>query len=151
MGATTIMNYDLDMIQNDFTQVVPSEIGIKEPFKQEGNVLYIPPHTYLRNELQYRAAKHGFESGSAKKYAKNFLKFSKMQIPKRQRDIAKPIFGILDGERSVSDSILRFAGRRGWETGQPLGKDVAGKIALWASNVSVKRLRKTEKVLERYF
>jgi hypothetical protein len=38
-----IMKYLLKNLQEEFYSVVPSEIAIKEPFKVEGDVIYIPP------------------------------------------------------------------------------------------------------------
>ena len=49
-------------VQQEFLHVVPSDIGLDEPFKVEGNVLYIPPHTHVRKHLQFHAAYSGFDN-----------------------------------------------------------------------------------------
>lgn len=153
MGTTTLMNYAMDRIQDEFILVAPSEIGIDEPFKLEGKVLYIPPHTYLRNRLQYQAALHGFASKSAKRYSKRFVRFCRSCMPSRQMDIAGPAIKIADAERSVSDSILRFARRRGHDvmkTKARLPQPLAREIALHAAGQGTRRMRKTERILEKY-
>src|SRR3989344_2042863 len=55
-GIGVIIRWMLKKLQEEFYAVVPSEIGIKEPFKVEGDVIYIPPYPYVRGVLQKNSA-----------------------------------------------------------------------------------------------
>ncbi|MBN2127271.1 MAG: hypothetical protein JW703_02655 [Candidatus Diapherotrites archaeon] len=150
MGIVSILNYLLFNIQNDFIQVIPSDIGLEEPFKLEGNLLFIPPHTHLRNKLQFRAAKFGFNSKSSKDYTKRFMNLAMKFVPKEQKEIIAPVKEIALNEESESDKILKLAKKLGWKENTLLEKEIAEKLALHSAEETIKRLKKTEKILEEF-
>jgi hypothetical protein len=150
MGTTVLLNHALYAIQNKEIQTVPSDIGLSEPFKLEGNTLFLPPHTHLRNKLQYRSAKHGFGSKSAKNYAKRFFSFAQKLVPKEQRKIIMQVSKIVSEEQSEADNILAIAKRKGWRKKTKLEPDVAKEIALHSIKEAKNRLEKTEKTLSEY-
>ncbi len=150
MGIVSILNYLLYNIQNNFIQVIPSDIGLTEPFKLEGNILFIPPHTHLRNKLQYRSAKFGFNSKSAKNYVKRFLKLALKFVPKEQKEIIQPIKEIITNEKSEADKVLKKAKKLGWEKNTKLNKTIAKELAIYSSKETKKRVEKTEKILEKF-
>ncbi len=151
MGMTAVLNYVLEEIQTNFLQVVPSDIGLEEPFKREGNILYIPPHTYVRNNLQYRSAKNGFESKSAKDYVKRFFSFAKTCIPKNKMQIAKPVFNIVSEEKSLSDEILSYSKSKGFNPAKGITPEFAGEISVKFAENYLRSVGRTESLLEKYF
>jgi len=150
MGITTCLNYIFERVQVDFLQVLPSDIGLEEPFKVEGNVLHIPPHTYVRNRLQYRAAKHGFNSKTAKEFTKRFAAFARQCIPANKRKIAKPVFDVVRNESSVSDEMLKFSKLKGFRAKQGIPDDFAAELALKSADDYLKSVSATEKILESF-
>ena len=60
-GTGVMIRFMLKKLQEDYYSVVPSEIGIKEPFKIENDTIYIPPFPYVRDVLQKLSAYKGLE------------------------------------------------------------------------------------------
>ena len=58
----SLLKFVFRQIYRDFYTVLPSDIGRDEPFKVEGNVIHIPPHTHVRNYLQKESALKGMDS-----------------------------------------------------------------------------------------
>ena len=71
-GIGAIIKFVLKKLQEQYYAVTPSEIGIKEPFKIEKDIIYIPPYAYVRNELQKLSAYKGLESDAVYSYCKRF-------------------------------------------------------------------------------
>jgi hypothetical protein len=149
MGISTLLNFTLGRVQKEMLIVVPSDIGSEEPFKVEDNVMYIPPHTHVRNILQYHAAKDGFDNEEARKYCQRFLRLAKSFLPRDYRKIANPIFEIYNERQSLSDRILGFAAKKGFRKNQKLSQGLAEEIAINAAIESENRLLETEKLLNR--
>lgn len=129
-AAAVLIKFVLGRVQEDFMQVVPSDIGIKEPFKTEGNVIYIPPHTHVRMKLQPESAFRGFDSDDVLKYCRGLLKFGKSCMPKDRLPLIKTFEDMLDSRETVSDEIMKEARKKGFDLKTPLPNRVAAEIAL---------------------
>jgi hypothetical protein len=150
MGVTTVLNYVLERVQKYYLQAIPSDIGLEEPFKIEGNVMHLPPHTFVRNKLQYFASKDGFEHKSVLNYCKNFVKFAKQCVPKEFDGIAKPVYDIVAKEKSVSDHLLSKVKRKGFKRNwEEIPNEFAAELALGSVETAKKRMRKTERALKK--
>lgn len=113
--AGTIIKFVLKKLQEEYYTVVPSEIGIKEPFKVEGGVIYIPPYSFVRTELQKLSAYEGFESELVFRYCKNFLRFAESTMPRNQLALIDPIRQMIKRKKTISDEILDTARKKGFK------------------------------------
>ena len=89
-GIGVIVRWILKKLQEEYYAVVPSEIGIKEPFKVEKDIIYIPPYSYVRNELQKLSAYNGLESDAVYDYCKRFLRLAESVMPKDRLKLVQP-------------------------------------------------------------
>lgn len=147
-GAGTIIKYIMRKLQEEFYTVVPSEIGIKEPFKVEGDLIYIPPFPYVRNELQKLSAYKGLESDIVYNYCKRFLKFAQSTMPKGYLKLTKTFEEMLRRRKTVSDEILAYAKRRGFRKGQDISNRLAADIALHHSSRLLREIVSAKKLIE---
>lgn len=147
-GVGTMIKYILRKLQEEFYTVVPSEIGIKEPFKVEGDIIYIPPFSYVRNELQGLSAYKGLESDAIYNYCRRFLKFSQSVMPANFLKLTEPFGEMLKKRKTVSDEILEHARRRGFRKGQEISSGLAAEIALHHSGRLLKEIISTKKIIE---
>ncbi len=148
MAITVSLNFILHRVQHGMLEVVPSDIGLEEPFKIEGNVLHIPPHTHVRNFLQYYSALEGFSNTKIYSYVKRFYFLAKKSTPKEMKVLLKPIADMLDKKQSLSDKIIKIAKRNGFRENLPnyFAKELAIKIA----EKGYKAERKTKKLISKF-
>ena len=151
MGVSTLLNFTLAKVQKDMLIVVPSDIGKEEPFKIEGNIMYIPPHTHVRNHLQYLSAKEGFDNEEVRKYCQRFLRLARSFLPKEHLKIAKPIFEMYNEKESLSDKIIKFAEKKGFRKSGKLNQKLAQEIAINAAEESELKVFETDKLLSKMF
>lgn len=103
----------LDAIKSQGLRMLPSDIGLKEPFKREGNRVYLPPFSMVKR-LEKKSALKGFDSMSVHKYCSAFFRF--VTRTARRRDMArlKPIVRMLERRKTVSDDVLDFVKKKGY-------------------------------------
>ncbi|MBU1703886.1 MAG: hypothetical protein KJ922_00820, partial [Nanoarchaeota archaeon] len=73
IGVGVLLKFSLKTIQREFVEVLPADFAIEEAFKIENGMLYIPPHSYVRNKLQYWSAYKGYGNKEMYNYAKRFF------------------------------------------------------------------------------
>ena len=147
-GAGTIIKYVMMKLQEEFYTVVPSEIGIKEPFKVEGDIIYIPPFPLVRNELQKLTAYRGLENDIVYNYCRRFLKFAQSTMPKDHLKLTKPFEDMLKKRKTVSDEILDFARKRGFRKKGSITNNLAAEIALEHSRRLLTEIISAKKLIE---
>ncbi|MBI2651828.1 hypothetical protein HYX00_00025 [Candidatus Woesearchaeota archaeon] len=147
-GIGTIIKYIMKKLQEEFYAVVPSEIGIKEPFKVEGDVIYIPPYPYVRNELQKLSAYKGLENDAIFNYCKRFLRFAQSTMPKGHLKLTKPFGEMLSKRKTVSDEILDFAKKKGFKKKGTITNKLAAEITLNHSERLLREIVSTRKMIE---
>ena len=111
--------------------------------------MHLPPHTFVRNKLQYFAAKDSFEHDSVLNYCKSFVKLAKASVPKEFEGIAKPVYDIVGKQKNVSDNILSKVKRRGQEPKEGVANELAAELALGSVETAAKRMKKTERALKK--
>jgi len=148
IASSVLMKYVLRQIQQDFLLVMPSDIAIEEPFKVEGNVVFVPPHTYVRNKLQYLSAYKGLASKEILDYCKRFVKFATTLMHNRYKPVIKPITKILDEEETVSDAIIKKVRKMGYSTEDKLPQKVCQEIALYSSDRLLFGIDETRSTIE---
>ncbi len=129
-AAGTVISGVLRGLQQEFYQVVPSDIAIREPFRMEGDVIYIPPYTHVKNNLQRNSAYQGLDNHEVYTYCRRFLKLAERLLPKEEYPMLRPFRKILDEEKTVSDQILAMAKRKGFGKHAELSREAAAEIAI---------------------
>jgi len=146
-GIGTAIKYIMKKLQEEFYAVVPSEIGIKEPFKVEKDIIYIPPYSYVRNELQKLSAYRGFDSDVVYNYCKRFLRFAESTMPKDRVKLIKPFKEMLNKRKTVSDEILGYARKKGYKRKEQISNRLAADIALHHSERLLREIIATREMI----
>ena len=149
-AAAILIRYILKEVQEDFVQVIPSDVGVNEPFKKEENVIFIPPHTYVRRKLQSKAAFKGLDDQNVFLYCRGLLKLAKACIPKYKYQLIEPFTKMIDIRKTVSDEILQQAKKKGYGTKNPPPNRVAAEIALEHSKRLFKEIVITKKMVQEF-
>ena len=145
IAGTVLMKYINKKIQQDFLRVVPSDIGINEPFKEEGGIVHIPPHTHLRKKLQRWSICDGFENKEVRNYTRRFFRFGKRCTHPKFYNAIRPLENMINRNKSVSDMILKRLKKWGYGRDDHVPDDVCAKLALTSCKQLYKEIEKTKK------
>ena len=149
VAMTSVMNSLSKYIQRNKIIVVPSKIGVKEPFKLEDKLLYVPEFKYLKNTLQKNSALYGLEDASIHKYCKSLIKLVKKITPIEARPPLRIFSKMLSERKTVSDEIIKKDGKiQGESESHEVQLETAKKIALDYSKKMYKDLVLTKKMAE---
>ena len=146
-GIGVIVRWILKKLQEEYYAVVPSEIGIKEPFKVEKDIIYIPPYSYVRNELQKLSAYNGLESDAVYDYCKRFLRLAESVMPKDRLKLVQPFKQMLKKRKTVSDEILDYAKKKGFRRKESITDKLAADIVLHHSERLLKEITATRRII----
>lgn len=149
VAVTVLLKFCLKEIQRKFYEVVPADFAIKEPFKIENGILYVPPHTYVRNKLQRLSAYEGFANQEMYDYVKKFFNFAQSVTPKRYKSIIKPVKDMIEHKQSMSDKILKYARWKGFLKNGKISDSNSAELALHYAEQFAKDLEETRKKLEK--
>src|SRR3989338_6942835 len=127
-GISVALRFVLKKLQEEFYTVVPSEIGIKEPFRIEKDAIYIPPSFYVRRELQFKAAYDGLDSDLIYHYCKRFLNLAKSFMPKNRLIFLDTLQEMLKKRKTVSDDILDYAAKKGFKKSKEIPNRLSAEI-----------------------
>jgi hypothetical protein len=149
MGS--LLKFVFRQIYRDFYKVFPSDIGLKEPFKVEGKIIHIPPHTHVRNFLQRESAYQGFASREVTDYCRRFFNFAKSFLDVNYVPVVEPLQELLDRRESVSDKIIGRFKRAGYGVEDKIPNEVAADVALKSCRDMLKEVDMTEARLYRAY
>lgn len=141
------MKFIIKHIHENYSFVVDSDVAIREPFKTEGDAIFIPPYSYVFNILQRDAALYGMDSPHVRLYCSRFLKLSAKTLPKDRKKFLKPLKKMIQNKRTVSDEIIIKAKKMGYKHAVP--KSAATELALRISGNIEKDIEKTKKLVSR--
>ena len=147
-GVSTMIKFALKSLNEEYT-AVPSEIGIKEPFKTEGGVVYIPPHTHVRKELQKRSAYSGLDDDMVHDYCRRFLRFAQSTIPKDMFRFISPFREMLSERKTVSDEIIAYMKKKGFSKPDRITNDAAAEFAVKSYDKLTENIELTKKAISR--
>ncbi|MBN1386487.1 hypothetical protein JW968_05950 [Candidatus Woesearchaeota archaeon] len=136
--AVNLYNYD----------VIPSDIGIEEPFRIEGEKIYIPPHTHVRKTLQYLSAYEGFDSKEIYNYSKRFMSMARRFTDKEYYPAVKSLSSIVDRKKTVSDVLIAKFKKKGFGKKDKIPNDVCSDVMLDSTTRLLKEVYKTRKTVE---
>ena len=148
-AVTVLLKFCLRKIQRHFIEVMPADFAVNEPFKLENGILYVPPHTVVRDELQVKSAYQGFADPQMYNYAKRFFTLAQSVTPKRYSSIIKPVKEMIESKKSMSDKIIAYTKRKGYFDGNSINNADGAELALYYANKLPKDLENTKKKLER--
>ncbi len=146
-SAGVMIKHILKEVQFRNLKVVPSHIAIGEPFKMEGDSIFVPPISHVRNILQREAAIKGLDSSTVYNYCRRFLRLARQCTDKDKLKLLAPFAHMLDEKKTVSDEILSQARKDGWKKGESLENETASRIAL---KHSVKLAKETEQAIRKF-
>ncbi len=146
----TMIKYLMQEVKDSDLSIEPSEVGITQPFKQEGHVVYIPPDAHVRKVLQPLAAFEGLENSETYRNCKGLLTLCRNLTPKHERPLLKPFQKMIEERTTVSDEIIASAKKRGFEAkkGRTLPTELAREIALDHADRLFKEIILTRKMLQ---
>lgn len=148
-AIAVIFKFCLKKIQTEFLEVMPADFAIKEPFKIENGILYIPPQSYVRNKLQLWSIYKGFAHKEMHFYAKKLLSFAKMNSPNKYHRLLNYLEEMVESKKSVSDKILQYAKYKGYLENNKISTADACELSLYYAELFPKDLDKVEKLLQR--
>ncbi len=109
-----LLKLALNTIKSQNLQMVPSDIGLKEPFKREGDVVYLPPFSRVKS-VEKRSTLRGFESRRVHNYCSALFNFVVKNAKRKNMKKLKTISKMLREKKTVSDEILRFVRKKGYK------------------------------------
>lgn len=151
IAMSSLLKFVFRKLYRDFYRVLPSDIGLKEPFKVEGNVIHIPPHTHIRNVLQKESVYRGFASREIFNYCKRFFNFAKNFLDVNYVDVVKPLQEMLKKKETVSDFMIKKFRRAGYRANEAIPNNVAAEVALKSCVRMLKETDETEAKLYRAY
>ncbi|MFH1750851.1 MAG: hypothetical protein ABH863_04180 [Candidatus Micrarchaeota archaeon] len=109
IGVSSILKRILGEIFLGNLKVRVEEFAMKTPFKIEGDRIYIPPYSYVRNKLQYKSALDGFESPEIHAYCKALYNAA-TKLDSDDAYLLSTMKEMLALRKSKSDEIIDAAG-----------------------------------------
>jgi carboxylate-amine ligase len=130
IGVSVLMKALLRRIHRDYLKVVPSDIAIDTPLKIEGDTIYIPPFSKVRNDLQLRAAFKGLADPEVYNYAKRFLRLAQANMKEKYNPTVIAVKNMIEKRKTVSDRIIDMIKRKGYSFDEPVPNDICAEIAV---------------------
>ncbi len=146
--VTFLIKSVLREIQQNFLHVIPSDTALECPFRHEEKVVFIPPHSFVKEELQAKAVFHGLSDPDVLNYCKRFLFFARKLAEEKNRKMIKRLSNVLEKKETVSDQMIKYAKRKGFSLEEELPNDFCAEMALHFSGKFLKDLAKTRKIME---
>lgn len=116
LAVSALIKSCLKKIQREFIEVIPADLGINTPFKTLKGIIFIPPHTYVREKLQRAEAYEGFDNDELYEYTKRFVRFAKKFTPKFYYPLIAKLEKMISQRESISDKMINYAKRKGLVT-----------------------------------
>ncbi len=148
-AVSALIKFSLRKIQREFIEVIPADNGMNDSFIIRNGIMYIPPHTYVRNNLQRASVYEGFANKELYEYTKRFFRLAKSSVPKFYLPLLKKIEAMIKKKRSLSDEMLTLARRKGWVNKKgKISRRKAKRFACYYSDKFEKDLIETKKIVE---
>jgi len=130
-AATAVLLKSIQrVVQQNFYRVEVSDIAIKEPFKVEGEKIFIPPQSYVKMRLQPLSARKGFESDEVYNYTKRFYNFAKKHSNPDYHKFLNPLKHLVDRRKTVSDILIDRVKAKGYSLDNLIPQEVCAELAL---------------------
>ncbi len=100
------------LIKSQNLQMLPSDIGLMEPFKREGDTVYLPPFSRVK-QLEMRSVLRGMESTQVRKYCSALFNFVVRNSKKKDLGRLEQISKMISAKKTLSDEIIGFVEKEG--------------------------------------
>jgi hypothetical protein len=148
-GVSVILKEVLERIHRDFLEVLPADFAMDEPFKIEGGIIYVPPHTHIRNKLQPASIYQGYSNKNIYEYTKKFMNLIKSYVPNTNYNTIIPIIDMVENKCSMSDKIFKYAKHKGYlDENNRIDNESAAKLALHYADKFKPDLEKTKETFQ---
>ncbi|MEW6328691.1 MAG: hypothetical protein AB1468_01095, partial [Candidatus Micrarchaeota archaeon] len=141
IGTSLIIKYLLKKIKTEHLAVKPSDIGIKGPFRLEGDTIYVPPYAYLSEVLQYKSALEGLADADVYNYSKRMYSLAMEAVPDKKDPGLSRIQSILKNRKTKSDEIIAMVRKKGYGLSSQLDEDFARELALFGCEEFEREIR----------
>ncbi|MBU0532167.1 hypothetical protein KKB44_01610 [Candidatus Micrarchaeota archaeon] len=142
-SASRLLYHALKAIEKRQLDVLPSDIGIEEPFVLEDDTIYVPPHATLRH-LEHQSVLHGFESEGVHKYCSNLYSLVEKLAKAKKHPLLKEM---IDSKKTVSDEILDMVKKNGYDINAEIPEDMLNHISLYYADKLSSELKNARKIL----
>lgn len=149
VATAILIKFIFKAVQEKHLAVIASDSAITRPWRYDGESITIPPSTYVRNELQPRAAYQGLADEAIYNYASALLDLAKNFMPAEKLVLLKPFDDIIRERKSASDRIIEKAKRLGYDENK-ITPDQAAELALDLSSDLYNEVEKLEERLEEF-
>ncbi len=151
IGTSLLIKYFLNKVRKEELVVKPSDVGIKNPFRIEGNVIHVPPYAYLSEVLQYKSALLGLQDDEVYRYTKALTALALKEVPLEKDPSIERIVQMLKTRKTKSDEILAQVEKHGHDPSEKLDEQFARELALSGADElekEVDRLLETELAID---
>ncbi len=147
LATTYLIKLALDAIKSQDLQMLPSDIGLKNPFRREGDTVYLPPF-YKIKCVEKLSTIRGLESKRVHNYCSALFNFVVRNTKKTKMKQLLPISQMLRKKKTVSDEILKFVKKEGY-TPDSVPNEILKEVALVQSERLSNDVDETIKLLSR--
>ena len=149
-SVAIILSRVLRAIQEDYYKVFSSDVAVREPFKVDRKIIYIPPDTHVLQKLQYAAAYRGMDDDEVWYYCKRLVSLVKILEGKKNLDwLLEPLERMIKDRKTVSDEIIAQAKKLGYENfKKPMPNEIAAQIAVEHSKRLFKEIVLVQKMID---
>ncbi|MBD3398001.1 hypothetical protein GF412_02435 [Candidatus Micrarchaeota archaeon] len=147
LATSYLIKLAFDEIKKQNLQMLPSDIGLTEPFKREGDTVYLPPF-YQVKRLERLSTLRGMMSKRLANYSSALVSFVLRTAKRKDMKRLAPISHMLQTKKTISDEILEYVKKQGYETGK-VPNEVLAQVSLDSSVRLSKDVEKTLKLLSR--
>lgn len=148
MAISILVKYALKEIQREKIEIVPDNLAIHEPFKHEGERIYVPPFWHVNTVLQHHASWKGFDDNALYKYCLEFFSLCLEFVNKKYYPAIKPVKDMLKDKKTRSDEILEMISKKGYDPKEEVPEEVLRDVVLYYSKGLRKDIEKTAKLME---
>ena len=150
VALSTLLKKLSKYVQNKHITVKPSLTGVKEPFKLEGDIIYVPDFEHLRTKLQYNSALKGFNDKEVLTYCDSLLKLVKKILPVESQAPLRVFLKMIHDEKTTSDEIISFVKKKQGSY-KEIDEETAKELVLKTGEDIYKDLIITEQMVEKNF
>ncbi len=125
-----LVKFLLKEIQEKHIRILPADTGVEHPFSFDGKTIVIPPDSFVRKNLQRRAAYEGLADDVVFNYCQAFFRMAKQFVPENREKILQPLEDMLKSRMTTSDRIVAQLEKSGWTKEKELTPAEAAEVAL---------------------
>jgi hypothetical protein len=148
-SASSLLMFALRAIEKKELEVLPSDIGIEEPFVLEDNIIYVPPRATLKY-LERQSIVKGLESDSVHKYCSNLFRLVEKISGRGKAKNLDVVRKMIDEKRTVSDEILDMVKKNGYSLEEEVPEDMLNHVALYHADRFSSEIESTKQLFRSF-